>query len=62
MGNGYRWGSAGASPRVNVHWAALQLPPDADRLHLVHELVHVLSPSHTGRFWQLVARALPDFG
>ncbi|MGH8930026.1 MAG: M48 family metallopeptidase [Egibacteraceae bacterium] len=58
---GYRWGSAGASPRVNVHWAALQLPPTLIDYVLVHELVHVLEPNHTGRFWQLVARALPDF-
>lgn len=58
---GYRWGSAGSTPRVNVHWATLQLPPTLIDYVLVHELVHVLEPNHTGRFWQLVARALSDF-
>lgn len=58
---GYRWGSASRDNRVNVHWSALQLPPSLIDYVLAHELAHLHEPNHTTRFWQLVARAIPDF-
>lgn len=60
-GLGYRWGSVGKSNRINIHWATLQLPPALIDYVLVHELAHLEETNHTPRFWQLVARALPDF-
>jgi hypothetical protein len=60
-GLGYRWGSVGRPGRVNVHWATLQLPPRLIDYVLVHELAHLDETNHTPRFWQLVARALPDY-
>lgn len=60
-GLGYRWGSVSTGNRINIHWATLQLPPALIDYVLVHELAHLDEPNHTPRFWQLVARALPDY-
>lgn len=60
-GLGFRWGSVGMPRRVNVHWATLQLPPALIDYVLVHELAHLEERNHTRRFWQLVARVLPDY-
>ena len=41
---GFRWGSARPSdgpPRMNIHWATLQLPPSLIDYVLVHELAHL---------------------
>jgi len=62
---GYRWGSArptGGPQRVNVHWAALQLPPSLIDYILVHELAHLRQTNHTPEFWEVVARLMPAFG
>ena len=61
---GYRWGSArpAAGPqRVNVHWAALQLPPSLIDYVLVHELAHLQETNHTPEFWKIVARLVPTY-
>lgn len=60
-GLGYRWGSVGQTNRINIHWATLQLPPALVDYVLVHELAHLDERNHTTRFWQLVARVLPDY-
>ena len=61
---GYRWGSARPTDgpqRINVHWAALQLPPSLIDYILVHELAHLREPNHTPEFWALVARLIPPY-
>jgi len=58
---GYRWGSCRPDGRVNIHWAAMQLPPDLVDYVLVHELAHLQRPDHTPEFWRLVERAMPDY-
>jgi predicted metal-dependent hydrolase len=57
---GYRWGSLGKDNRLNIHWAAIQLPVSLIDYIIVHELAHVGQPSHTPAFWDTVQRALPD--
>ncbi len=37
---GYQWGSVEKSNKVNIHWAAVQLPPALIDYVLVHELAH----------------------
>ena len=47
---GYRWGSARPTDgpqRINVHWAALQLPPSLIDYVLAHELAHLHEINHT---------------
>ena len=57
---GYRWGSLGKNDRLNIHWAAMQLPVTLLDYVIVHELAHIGQPRHTPAFWATVQRALPD--
>lgn len=57
---GYRWGSIGCRNRLNLHWAALQLPVGLLDYIIVHELAHIAEPGHTPAFWATVRRAMPD--
>jgi predicted metal-dependent hydrolase len=56
---GYRWGSFGKNDRLNIHWAAMQLPVSLLDYVIVHELAHIGQPRHTIAFWATVERALP---
>lgn len=56
---GYRWGSLGRGGRLNIHWAAMQLPVALVDYVIVHELAHIGEPRHTPAFWAAVQRALP---
>lgn len=58
---GYRWGSLGKNDRLNIHWAAMQLPASLLDYVIVHELAHIGQPRHTAAFWATVQRALPDY-
>lgn len=58
---GYRWGSCTPDGRVNIHWAAMQLPPDLADYVLAHELAHLHRPDHSLEYWCLVERAMPDW-
>jgi hypothetical protein len=42
---GYRWGSLGRDDRLNIHWAAMQLPASLIDYVLVHELATSASPA-----------------
>ena len=61
---GYRWGSARPTTgpqRINIHWAALQLPPSLIDYILVHELAHLHHTNHTPQFWTTVGRLIPTY-
>ena len=58
---GYRWGSLGRNDRLNIHWAAMQLPASLIDYVLVHELAHIDQPRHTPTFWAAVERTLPGY-
>lgn len=58
---GFRWGSCGASERVNFHWKTMMLPPRIVDYVIVHELAHLFEPNHTPKFWARVERTMPDF-
>ena len=61
---GYRWGSARpveGPQSINIHWAALQLPPSLIDYILVHELAHLHEINHTPEFWAIVARLMPAY-
>ena len=58
---GYRWGSLGKNDRLNIHWAAMQLPVSLLDYVIVHELAHIGQPRHTPAFWTTIERALPDY-
>ena len=57
-----RWGSC--NTRARRIWLALVLAQMAPRLQeyvLVHEMVHLLEPSHGPRFYKLMAGFLPEW-
>lgn len=58
---GYRWGSLGKSGRLNLHWAAMQLPATLIDYIIVHELAHLAHTNHTPEFWSSVSRAMLDY-
>ncbi|MEX5713793.1 M48 family metallopeptidase [Parafrankia sp. FMc6] len=43
----YRWGSLGTTGRINIHWAAMQLPVSLVGYVLVHELADTHERNHT---------------
>jgi predicted metal-dependent hydrolase len=59
---GYRWGSCSSGGGVSIHWATMQLPVALIDYVLVHELAHLHQSGHSPAFWQIVGRAMPDFG
>jgi predicted metal-dependent hydrolase len=58
---GYRWGSLGKNDRLNIHWAAMQLPVFLLDYVTVHELAHIGQRRHTAAFWATVERAMPGY-
>jgi hypothetical protein len=58
---GYRWGSLGGNSKVHFHWATIQLTPTLIDYVIVHELAHLMEPSHSADFWLRVERALPNY-
>jgi predicted metal-dependent hydrolase len=58
---GHRWASCGRNGVINFNWRSVMAPVWVFDYMLVHEMVHMIERSHTGRFWRLVARALPDY-
>jgi len=58
---GHRWGSCSVDGRVNIHWAAIQLPPDLIDYVLLHELAHIRHRDHGSAFWKVVALAMPSY-
>ncbi len=58
---GYRWGSCGRNGSVYLNWRVLQLPVRVIDYVVVHELCHLLEPSHAIGFRRMLERALPDW-
>ncbi|MBI4407668.1 MAG: M48 family metallopeptidase [Candidatus Kerfeldbacteria bacterium] len=56
-----RWGSCSKQGNLNFHYKIVLLPPALADYVLVHELCHVQELNHSKRFWQLVARTVPDY-
>lgn len=57
-----RWGSC--NPRARRIWLNLELakyPPSCLEYVLVHELAHLLEPSHNARFKRLLDQFMPDW-
>jgi predicted metal-dependent hydrolase len=57
-----RWGSCTPTRRtIRLNSELAARPPELLEYILVHELVHLLEPSHNGRFYALMDRYLPDW-
>lgn len=58
---GYRWGSCGKGQVLYFHWKTILLPAKIAEYVVVHELSHLIEPSHSADFWLCVERAMPDY-
>ena len=58
---GYRWGSCGKGQVLYFHWKTILLPARIAEYVVVHELSHLIEPSHSSEFWLCVERAMPDY-
>ncbi len=55
-----RWGSCNAAGSLNFAWRLVMAPPPVIDYVIVHELAHLVEMNHSRRFWDCVARVLPD--
>jgi len=56
-----RWGSCSRKGNLNFNYRLVLLPPHLADYVVVHELCHLLEFNHSPNFWQMIARALPDY-
>lgn len=56
-----RWGSCSTKRNLNFNYRVVFLPPLLADYIIVHELCHLGEFNHSVKFWNLVARAVPDY-
>lgn len=56
-----RWGSCSSRGNLNFNYRLSLLPPVLADYIIVHELCHLQEMNHSRNFWQLVAKAVPDY-
>lgn len=56
-----RWGSCSARGTISINWRLMLAPAQLIDYVIVHELCHLLHANHGPRFWQAVARVVPDY-
>jgi predicted metal-dependent hydrolase len=56
-----RWGSCSKKGNLNFNYRIAFLPAHLSDYIIVHELCHLREFNHSMRFWDLVAKAVPDW-
>jgi predicted metal-dependent hydrolase len=56
-----RWGSCSRNGTLNYNYKIALLPKKYADYIIVHELCHLGEFNHSRRFWDLVARTVPDY-
>lgn len=56
-----RWGSCSSTGQLSFSWRLIFAPSFVLDYVAAHEVAHLGEMNHGPRFWQLVAKALPDF-
>lgn len=55
-----KWGSCSRQRNLNFNYRIIFLPPELADYIIVHELCHLGEMNHSRRFWNLVAKVMPD--
>ena len=55
------WGSCSSKGSLRFNWRIVMAPPPLIDYVAVHELCHLVVANHSGRFWDQVARLIPDY-
>jgi len=56
-----RWGSCSKKGNLNFNYKIVLLTQKQRDYIIVHELCHLKEFNHSQRFWDLVAKAVPDY-
>lgn len=59
--NHSNWGSCSNTGNINLSTRLLFAPPAVIDYVIIHELAHLIELNHSGRFWKLVAQAMPNY-
>ena len=55
------WGSCSSKGSLRFNWRIVMAPPPLIDYVVVHELCHLVVANHSDRFWEQVARIIPDY-
>lgn len=56
-----RWGSCSSKGNLNFNCLLMLMPPEVLDYVVVHELCHRKEMNHSPKFWEEVAKVLPDY-
>lgn len=56
-----RWGSCSGKNHLNFSWKLMMSDPECVQYVIIHELAHTIEHNHSSRFWDLVAKMMPDY-
>lgn len=57
----YRWGSCTPANNIIFNWRIIKAPMFVVEYLVTHELVHLIEPNHTPRFWNVLSIQAPNY-